>query len=34
MREYTDKILALLKAGDRERIEKRMQEVGVHNMSA
>ena len=34
MREYTDKFLLLLKAGDREKIEKRMKEAGVKNMSA
>ena len=34
MREYTDKFLILLKEGDREKIEKRMKEAGVKNMSA
>jgi len=34
MREYTDKFLLLLKDGDREKIERRMKEAGVKNMSA
>lgn len=34
MREYTDKILVMLKDGDRELIKKRMKEAGINNMSA
>ncbi len=34
MREYIDYIRVLLKEGDREMIQKRMKEAGIHNMSA
>ena len=34
MREYTDKILVMLRDGDRELIKRRMQEAGIRNMSA
>ena len=34
MREYTDYIRVMLKKGDREKIYKRMEECGIHNMSA
>ncbi len=34
MREYNDYIRVMLKDGDREKIEKRMKEAGVKNMSA
>lgn len=34
MREYTNQFLLLMKEGDREKIEKRMKEAGVSNMSA
>ncbi len=34
MREYNDYIRVMLKEGDREKIEKRMKEAGVKNMSA
>ena len=34
MREYTDYIRVMLKKGDREKIEERMKEAGIKNMSA
>lgn len=34
MREYTDYIRIMLKKGDREKIEERMKEAGIKNMSA
>ena len=34
MREYTDKILVMLRDGDRELIKRRMNEAGIRNMSA
>ncbi len=34
MREYTDKILVMLRDGDRELIKRRMDEAGIRNMSA
>ena len=34
MREYTDYIRVMLKKGDREKIEERMKEAGINNMSA
>ena len=34
MREYTDYIRVMLKPGDREKIEERMKEAGIKNMSA
>ena len=34
MREYTDKILVMLRDGDREHIKRRMNEAGIRNMSA
>ena len=34
MREYTDYIRVMLRKGDREKIEERMKEAGIKNMSA
>lgn len=34
MREYTDKILVMLRDGDRDLIKRRMEEAGIRNMSA
>ena len=34
MREYTDKILVMLRDGDRDLIKSRMNEAGIRNMSA
>ena len=34
MREYTDKILVMLRDGDRDLIKRRMNEAGIRNMSA
>ncbi len=34
MREYTDKILVMLRDGDRDLIKRRMDEAGIRNMSA
>ena len=34
MREYTDYIRVMLKKGDREKIQERMNEAGIQNMSA
>ena len=34
MREYTDKLLVMLRDGDRELIKRRMDEAGIRNMSA